>query len=156
VFEIPGLVVYGGSLFVLTTEQNQKINSEGETSYPSSAQAKHIFVSVIWRLVTVQIGVLLHPTASSSTSNRKFTAPSSDRGSTHPLVTGLLKLLSSYDWTSDLEARSQNVQCVCIEPVTAGLHRPQANELSREETDTTDRSVNIHVCKVYMPKLHGT
>ena len=66
-FEIPGLVVYGGSLFVLTTEQNQKINSEGEKSYPSSAQAEHILVSVIWRLVTVQIAVLLHPTASSST-----------------------------------------------------------------------------------------
>ena len=65
-FEIPGLVVYGGPLFVLTTEQNKQINSEGETSYPSSAQAVHIFVDVIWRLVTVQIGVFLHPIASST------------------------------------------------------------------------------------------
>jgi hypothetical protein len=66
VFEIPGLVVYGGPLFVLTTEQNQQMNSEGQTSYPSSAQVAHIFVNVIWRLGTVEIGVFLHPTASST------------------------------------------------------------------------------------------
>jgi hypothetical protein len=66
-FEIPGLVVYGGPLFVLTTEQNKQTNSVGETSYPSSAHAVHIFVDAIWSLVTVQIGVFLHPTASSTT-----------------------------------------------------------------------------------------
>jgi hypothetical protein len=72
------------------------------------------------------------------------------------MMTGLLKPLSSYDWTSDLEARSPNVRCVCIEPVTAGLHRRKANELSTEKTDATDRSVNIHVFNVYTPKLDGT
>jgi hypothetical protein len=41
VFEIPGLVVYGGPLFVLKTKQNQKINSKEETCYPSLAQAEH-------------------------------------------------------------------------------------------------------------------
>jgi hypothetical protein len=67
--------------------------------------------------------------------------------------------LSSYDWTSDLEARSLHVRSVCIEPVTAGLHRQnrrKANELSMEKTDTSDRSVSFHVFKVYTPKLDGT
>jgi hypothetical protein len=119
-------------------------------------QEVHIFVHVIWR-VSKRANLIQ---ASKFLFIRLLTLLLETASLIHHPPTGLPL---THWWPVYLKATvlticpaiwtlSQNVWCVCTESVTAGLHRWKANGRGK----TTDTTVDIHVFKVYRPKLRGT